>query len=195
MMHPMDGPTEIRLPEPCLVVLVGAAGAGKSTFATRHFAAEDVLSSDAYRGLVAGDPTDQRATRPAFAALHRELGRRLRDGRTAVVDATNVTAAARATLLGIASEAGVPAVAIVLDLPLDVVLARNASRPGARAVQEPVVRRHLDALAAALGGQALEREGFAAVVRLRSPADVGAVRVVRGGGSRSGGGGGTAPAG
>lgn len=179
MMRPMDDPPVIHLPEGCLVVLVGAAGAGKSTFATRHFAPDEILSSDAYRGLVAGDPTDQRATRPAFSALHRQLRRRLRDGHLSVVDATNVTAAARATLLGIAREAGVAAVAIVLDLPPGLVRARNASRSGGRAVPGVVVGRHLDALDAALGDGRLEREGFAAVVRLRSAAEVDAVEVIR----------------
>ena len=45
----MTEPVRILLPDPCLVVLVGAAGAGKSTFAARCFPAADVLASDAYR--------------------------------------------------------------------------------------------------------------------------------------------------
>ena len=40
---------EIVLPDPSLVVLIGAAGAGKSTFAARHFAPDEVLSSDRFR--------------------------------------------------------------------------------------------------------------------------------------------------
>ena len=110
-MREMTDPFVIRLPDPCLVVLMGAAGVGKSTFASRHFGAEEILSSDAYRGLVSGDPTDQRATGPAFAALHRALRERLRAGRLTVVDATNVTVRARAALLREAKGAGVPAVA------------------------------------------------------------------------------------
>lgn len=179
-MRPMDDPLVIRLPEPCLVVLVGAAGSGKSTFVARHFAPDEVLGSDAFRELVAGDPTDQRATRPAFAALHRALRGRLAQGRTTVVDATNVTAGARSALLRIARAAGVPAVAIVLDLPRDAVLARNAGRPGALAVPEAVVRRHLDALATTLARGSLGREGFASVVRLGTIEAVEEARVVRG---------------
>ncbi len=178
-MPPMDAAFEIRLPDPCLVVLVGAAGAGKSTFAARHFSPDEVLSSDAYRELITGDATDQKATRPAFAALHGTLGRRLAQGRLTVVDATSVTEGARAALLRIAAGAGVPAVAIALDLPPDVVLARNASRPGARAVPEAAVRRQLAELARALQPGRLEREGFAAVVRLEDPWAAEAVRVVR----------------
>ena len=61
----------IDLSNPSLVVLVGAAGAGKSTLAARHFAPSDVLSSDAVRALVSGDAADQGVTRVAFSILHR----------------------------------------------------------------------------------------------------------------------------
>ena len=174
----MTRPIEIELPDPCLVVLVGAAGAGKTTFAARHFASGKILSSDAYRELLAGDPADQRATRATFAALHRELRRRLAKRRLVVIDATSVTPRARAALLRAARAAGVPAVAVVLDLPPEVVLTRNAARTG-RVVPEAAVRRHLRDLAAAGRDGALAVEGFASVVRLRSVAEVDGARVAR----------------
>jgi protein phosphatase len=160
---------EILLPDPSLVVLVGAAGSGKSTFAARHFEPAEVLSSDAYRELIAGDAADQRATRPAFAALHRAVRRRLATGNLVVVDATSVAAGARGALLRVAMAAGLPAVAIVLDPPRDVVLARNAGRPVARIVPEAAVLRQLDELARSLVSGRIDREGFANVVRLTDP--------------------------
>ena len=36
---------EIEIADPSLVVLIGAAGAGKSTFAARNFAPDEILSS------------------------------------------------------------------------------------------------------------------------------------------------------
>lgn len=174
----MTPPIELRIPDPCLVVLVGAAGAGKSTFAARHFAPGEVLSADAFRERIAGDAGDQRATAPAFAALHRTLEARLAGGLLTVVDATNVTAAARRALIGLASAAGMPAVAVILDPPAAAVLSRNASRP-ARVVPEAVVRRHLRELSGSLRDGRLEGEGFAAVLRLGDPGATDAVRVVR----------------
>ena len=171
---------DIVIADPSLVVLVGAAGAGKSTFAARHFAPDEVLSSDRYRAIVSGDEADQGATRAAFGRLHRELARRLANGRLTVVDATNVEPAARRALLTRASGTGVPAVAIVLDLPVGEVLARNAARRP-RIVAEAVVRHHLDRLRESLDGPepAIGREGFAVIVVLRDAAAVDAVRFRR----------------
>ena len=48
----------IDVPELGLIVLVGASGSGKSTFAHRPFASTEVVSSDQCRALVADDETD-----------------------------------------------------------------------------------------------------------------------------------------
>ena len=172
----MHDPDVLQLPTPCLVVMIGAAGSGKSTLAARLFASAEILSSDDLRAVVAGDARDQRATRTAFAILHRQLGRRLAEGRTTVVDATSVTPFARRGLLARAAAHGVPAIAIVLDLDPAIVLARNAARTD-RVVPEIVVRRHLAELARSLRPGALEAEGFAAVHVLRTPAEVDGLKV------------------
>lgn len=167
----MRSARRITLPEPCLVVLIGAAGAGKSTLAARLFPAAAILSSDAYREIVAGDAADQRATRTAFAILDRELERRMGARRTTVIDATSVTLVARRGLLRRATAHGIPAVAIVLDLDRALVLARNAARAG-RVVPELAVRKQLDDLARSIAPGVLEAEGFAAVIRITDAVDL-----------------------
>ncbi len=169
----------ITLPEPCLVVLVGAAGAGKSTLAARLFDPSEVLSSDAHRALVGADAGDQTVTRTAFAILHRQLSRRMTERRSTVVDATNVTPFARRQVVRRAAANGVAAIAIVLDLDPLLVLARNATRPG-RIVPEAAVRRQQADLARSLRRGHLLDEGFAAVHVLRTATEVDELVVERG---------------
>jgi predicted kinase len=165
------GPT-IPIPRRAVVVLVGAAGAGKSTFARGHFAADEILSSDDLRGAIRGDPADQSATKMAFAILHRELVKRLAAGRSAVIDATNLSVGARAAVVRRARLAAAPLVAIVLVPPRADVHHRNAGRQGG-IVPPAVVDRQLDA-AVLLGTDSsaiaarLAAEGFDAVHVLTS---------------------------
>ncbi|HEY2916633.1 MAG TPA: AAA family ATPase [Candidatus Limnocylindrales bacterium] len=168
--------TVLVLSQPCLVVLVGAAGAGKSTLAARLFAADQVLSSDAYRQALSGDAADQSATSAAFRRLHHDLHVRLAEGRTTVVDATNVTSFARRTLTRIAARHAVAALALVLDLDPALVHARNATRAG-RIVPSDAVDRQLRDLARSLRRAELAEEGFAAVHHLRTTDEVDALTV------------------
>jgi predicted kinase len=167
----------IVMPERALVVLIGAAGSGKSTFAARHFRPDEVLSSDALRARLSGNEADQSRTRTAFAILHREATRRLAAGRLVVVDATNVERSARLALLRLGSTAGVPVVAIVFALPATLVLERNRGR--GRVVDAGIVNRHLATLSAVLEAGGLAAEGFAGIHVLRSADEVEAVRVDR----------------
>ena len=118
----------ISLPADALVVLIGIAASGKSTFAARWFRPTAVLSSDQMRAIITDSPSAQGATDDAFDLLHRVLEMRLRRGRLTVIDATNVEDWARAQLLNIARRYRRPAVAMVLDVPLGVALERNAAR-------------------------------------------------------------------
>jgi protein phosphatase len=168
----------LTIPDPSLVVLVGPAGSGKTTLAARLFPPDEVLASDAMRAIVGRGESDQSATRKAFALLHRQLEGRLRDGKLTVVDATNVEPHARRALLQRARAAGVPAVAIVLDLPRDVVIRRNEARTG-RVVDRGVVQHHLARLQTAVDRGLLEREGFDIVYRIREPAELDVLRIDR----------------
>ena len=149
--------TTIRVPDLCLVVLVGVSGSGKSTFARTHFLPTEVVSSDACRALVSDDENDQTATDPAFAVLHSIASERLRFGRFTVIDATNVHRDARAPLVALAKRHHVFPIAVVLDVPPEVCHERNDQRPE-RSFGRHVVRNQRAALRRTIGS--LEREGF-----------------------------------
>jgi len=167
----------LEIPDPSLVVLIGAAGSGKSTFAAHHFAPEQILSSDAFRALISGDAADQRASARVFGLLHSSVVRRLAAGRLTIVDATNVERHARLALIRRAAGAGIPLIAVVLDLDPAIVLDRNAGR-SSRVVDEAVVRRHLAAIRRSVDAGGLAAEGFAQVLVLRTPAELDATRIV-----------------
>lgn len=142
------------------MVLVGPAGAGKTTFAAEHFAASEILSSDAFRALVSDDETDLTASGAAFAVMRFLVTRRLRRGRRTCVDATNLRRGERLPLLRSAARYGRPAVAVLFDLPLDTCLERNRLRSG-RQVEEAVIARQRSAMPRS--PETLLAEGFSAV--------------------------------
>lgn len=168
--------SELSIPDLSLVVLVGASGSGKSTFAATHFASTEVVSSDECRALVSDDPNDQSATTDAFAVLGFIAGKRLARGRLTVVDATNVQASARHSLVALAKEHDVLPVAIVLDLPTPLAVERNASRAD-RTFGANVVKRQNDQLRKSM--RSLKREGFRTIHVLESVEAVAEASIVR----------------
>ncbi len=166
----------LTIPADAMVLLVGVAASGKSTFAGRHFGPTEILSSDALRAAISDDPHAQGATDDAFDLLHRILAMRLRRGRLTVVDATNVESWARAELLAVAHRHRRPAVAIVLDVSLQLATERNARRPPPHPPPAAIRRQHRW-LVESLPG--LSDEGYAVVHHLRSAAEIDAARVRR----------------
>ncbi|WP_405923712.1 polynucleotide kinase-phosphatase [Streptomyces sp. NBC_00035] len=148
-----------------LVVLIGASGSGKSTFARRHFKPTEIISSDFCRGLVADDENDQSASGDAFDVLHYIAGKRLAAGRRTVVDATNVQSESRKQLIELARQYDVLPIAIVLDVPEEVCAERNAARVDRADMPRRVIQRHTRELRRSL--RHLEREGFRKVHILR----------------------------
>ncbi|MDQ0598319.1 protein phosphatase [Streptomyces canus] len=153
-----------------LVVLVGASGSGKSTFARRHFTSTEIISSDFCRGLVSDDENDQGATKDAFDVLHYIAGKRLAAGRRTVVDATSVQSDSRRQLIELARQYDVLPIAIVLDVPENVCAERNASRTDRSDMPIRVIKRHIRELRRSV--RHLEREGFRKVHVLRGVEDI-----------------------
>ena len=167
----------LEIPGPAVVLLIGAAGSGKSTFAARWFPAGAIISSDALRAEITGDVEDQTANARVFAAVHQALDRRLATGLGSLIDATNLIGSGRRAIRERGTRAGIPVFAIVFSLPADLVQHRNATRDGRR-VPASVVARHLAAAEALLRRGSLEREGYERIVVLRDPEDVAGLEVV-----------------
>jgi protein phosphatase len=167
---------KIAIPDFCLVVLIGASGSGKSTFARRHFRPTEVISSDACRGLVEDDENSLDATADAFALLHVIAETRMKRRKIVVIDATNVRQEDRAQFVRIAKKFHALAVAIVLNPGEDICFERNKARPD-RQYGPHVVRNHMASLRRNI--RRLDKEGFRYVHELRSVESIDSVEIVR----------------
>ncbi len=136
----------MRIPDPALVLLVGASGSGKSTWAAGHYRAAEVVSSDALRGIVGSGPGDLDASDDAFRLLDHIVEGRCRRGLTVVVDTLGLDPERRAVWASLARAARLPLVAVVLATPAEVCRARNATRD--RRVPAPVLAAQLARMAA-----------------------------------------------
>ncbi len=165
----------VEVPSFALVLLVGSAGSGKSTFARDRFASTEIVSSDHYRGVVRDDETNMEGSADAYELFHLVVDKRLGARRFTVVDATNVRARDRAPLLAKASRHGAPAVAIVLDVDGATCVARNDAR-GDRPNSRIYVLRQQESLRASL--PTLASEGFVAV-HVLGASDIAEARVER----------------
>jgi protein phosphatase len=174
--QPPPASQPIIIPELALVVLIGASGSGKSTFAGKHFKPTEILSSDFCRGLVSDDENDQAATNDAFELLHYIAAKRLAGGKLTVVDATNVQAESRKPLIQLAREYHCVPVAIVLDLPEKLCRERNAHRLD-RDFGPHVIRQQTQQLRRSRRN--LKREGFRHIFELSSPEEIASVVVNR----------------
>lgn len=167
---------EINIPELSLILLVGVSGSGKSSFAKKHFAPTEIVSSDYCRGIVSNDENNQAATDDAFDLLYYITRKRLKNGLLTVIDATNVQQKARKGLIDIAKEYHCLPIAIVLDIPEKVCIERNNQRPD-RQFGSHVVRNQKQQLRKSLSD--MRYEGFKKVFTLKSVQEVEAVTSIK----------------
>ena len=146
----------LKLPAPCVIVLIGPSRTGKTTWAHNHFASNEVVSSDALRAMVGIDEEDQTASVMAFALLDQIVTERLSRGLTTVIDTTGLQAESRAKWIEAAHNAELPIYAIVFISTLAEVELRNQTR--VRPIPKTVLRKQFANMKKVVDGVA--DEGF-----------------------------------
>lgn len=158
----------LRIPPNALVVLIGPAASGKSTWAAKYFQSTQIVSADACRALIADDESDQEASRDAFRIFHRIISERLKRGLLTVADSTALLPHARAELLRYAMVYNRPTVAVLFGVEGDIQRRWNDGRR--RHVPTAVLTEHRQLLHHTLG--ALCNEGFSQIMILRTPEEI-----------------------
>jgi len=165
----------IKVPELSLIVLIGASGSGKSTFAAKHFKPTEIVSSDRCRGLVSDDENNQSASADAFALARYMISQRLKNGLLTVIDATNVQEEARKDWIKLAREFHCLPVAIVINIPEKVCTERNSFRED-RNFGKHVIPQQISQLKR--GVRKLKLEGFRHIFEFRSMEEIEALNSV-----------------
>jgi len=131
----------VTVPDPALVVLIGASGSGKSTWAAAHYRPSEVVSSDVLRAVVGSGPADLDASVDAFAVLEQIVAARIGRGLTTVVDTLGTDVPRRIAWRDAARRAGLPTVAVVFHV--DPAECRRRNRERDRPVPAPVLTAQL----------------------------------------------------
>lgn len=153
-----------------LIVMIGAPGAGKTTFLEKcGFLPYQISSLDEERGRVCNDPGNQEATRDAVILERVRLGMRCRRGLMTAIDSTNVDEFALEHLLGLAGRYRMFTVAVVLDTPKSDCHAQNEQRD--RVVKGEVVDEIYARFLAAVGTDG-PVPGFAQTRRISPTRDI-----------------------
>ncbi len=153
---------QVVLPDPCLAILCGPAGCGKSTFARRNFLETAVVSSDRCRALIADDEQEVRVSGEAFALFHQIIDSRLRYRRLTVADSTALHPDARRELRRIAHRWKTATAVLAFDIPEDTCVQWNTRR--GRRVARAVIHRQCQQLEVAL--RRIPAEGYDQVIVL-----------------------------
>ena len=119
-----------------LIILCGLPGSGKSQYAEGlmdlavMYGNEEMVihSSDAIRGELFGDPNSQEDNGKVFDLLHTRVKSDLRDGKTVIYDATNITRKARRIAINLIDPMRDEVEVHVIWAPVETCIQRDAQR-------------------------------------------------------------------
>ncbi|GAC1468541.1 MAG: hypothetical protein PVSMB5_13780 [Ktedonobacteraceae bacterium] len=154
------------MPQRTLIVLCGAAGSGKSTFAHNFVAqhsdqgykATTIVASDYCRALICDDETNQQVNRDTFDLFHYIIDKRMLQNRLTIADSTALQAEARQKLLNLAHRHNYFTCLFVFNMALATCLLHDQQQSRGRIVGEQVITYHLSLLQHAL--RVIPHEGW-----------------------------------
>lgn len=130
--------------KPKLIMMIGPAASGKSTWAQRLKAETDeefiILSSDAIRKEIYGDEAIQKDPKKIFDLLHARARYYLLKGNNVIYDATNLLFKNRMAFLNYIKDIDCEKTAYIVVVPYEVCVGQNMTRE--RQVPESVIYRH-----------------------------------------------------
>ncbi len=131
-----------------LVLLVGPSGAGKTTWARQNCDPAEVVSSDQIRTEMFGTQDMGGDQEPVFERLRAEVVKRMSNGRTAIVDATNLRPEDRlANVRLVPPDMAVEYVVIDRPMPEKMATAEwRADKPGILEAHAALFERNLDTI-------------------------------------------------
>ena len=117
------------MPQPEIVVFVGIQGSGKTTYYHTNFAATHVhVSKDLMKNVRSRDLRQ-------MEQIHKAIS----EGRSVVVDNTNPTPAARASLIQLGKTLGARVIACYFETPVKAAVERNRLREGKARVPDVAI--------------------------------------------------------
>ena len=126
---------------PTFLMLVGLPASGKSTISQKLAKEYNaiIFSSDKLREEMFGDVNDQEHNQELFVELHKRIKDFLRNGKSAIYDACNVSYKRRIAFLAELKSIECKKICVVMATPYEECLQRNANRD--RKVPEHVIKR------------------------------------------------------
>ena len=156
----------LLIPQPTLIILCGPSGCGKSTFASTHFPQTSIVSSDNCRSIISDDVRNMECSAEAFDLLYTIIHKRLKLGRTTVVDSTALTSDSRQKLRVIAEQHNFLTLLLVLNTPRQTCYSRDNARIWPTPVGRQVLNQQFELFDETL--RQIKQEGFDAVVVLEN---------------------------
>ena len=123
-------------------ILIGVPGSGKSTWAQQRFADTSsciIISTDAIRGEIIGDPGSQDRNNEVFEIAYDRLRCTVHRGQDVCFDATNITQESRKRIMNIAKESNPGVVFVAVTFPITIEEAINRQKLRDRKVPSEVI--------------------------------------------------------